>query len=61
MNPIIIAYTNCQSKQPPTRLLAVAAGALFLLAGVSTSCSTANGFGRDVEKTGDKIQNAATR
>ena len=61
MNPIIIARTACQSKQSPIRLLTIAAGALLLIAGVSTSCSTANGFGRDVEKTGNKIQNAATR
>ncbi|MES2440261.1 MAG: entericidin A/B family lipoprotein [Verrucomicrobiota bacterium] len=29
--------------------------------GATTSCSTARGFGRDVEKTGDKIQEAATQ
>ena len=61
MNPIIIVYTNCQSKQSPVRPVALVASALLLLAGASTACSTANGFGKDVEKTGDKIQSAATR
>ena len=61
MNPIIIVYTNCQSKQSPVRVVALVASALLLLAGASTACSTANGFGKDVEKTGDKIQSAATR
>jgi predicted small secreted protein len=28
-----------------------------LLAIVSTGCNTANGFGKDMEKAGDKIQN----
>ncbi len=62
MNPILIAKTNCQhSKQSPVRLFALAAGALLLVMGATTSCSTARGFGRDVEKTGDKIQEAATQ
>ncbi len=61
MNPIIIANTNCQSKQSPVRQFAMAAAALLLLAGASASCSTAKGFGKDVEKTGDKIQHAASR
>ncbi|RYD49943.1 MAG: entericidin A/B family lipoprotein [Verrucomicrobiaceae bacterium] len=34
---------------------------MILLAGATTSCSTARGFGQDVEKTGDKIQDAAVR
>lgn len=32
-----------------------------MVAGLTTSCSTTKGFGKDVEKTGDAIQNAATR
>ncbi|GAA5122813.1 entericidin A/B family lipoprotein [Luteolibacter yonseiensis] len=60
MNPIIISKTNCQTVKPNSaRLLTLAAGALLLLAGATTSCSTTKGFGQDVEKTGDKIQNAA--
>jgi predicted small secreted protein len=40
----------------------MAAGAcLLIVAGSTTSCSTAKGFGKDVEKTGDHIQNAASR
>ena len=60
MNPILITKTNCHTKFPPVRFLAIATGALLLVAGVSTSCGTARGFGQDVEKTGDKIQEAAT-
>lgn len=61
MNPILIAKTNCHTKQSPVRLFTIATGALLLVAGTTTSCSTAKGFGKDVEKTGDKIQNAASR
>lgn len=32
---------------------------LFLIAGALPACSTAAGFGRDVEKVGDDIQDAA--
>lgn len=62
MNPILIAKTNCkQSTQPTVRLFAIATGVFLLVAsGFTTSCSTARGFGQDVEKTGDKIQHAAT-
>ncbi|MEO5916795.1 MAG: entericidin A/B family lipoprotein [Luteolibacter sp.] len=63
MNPILISQTNCQtSKKSSLRRFALTAGAaLFVIAGASSSCSTAKGFGQDVEKTGDKIQDAATR
>ncbi|MES2474985.1 MAG: entericidin A/B family lipoprotein [Verrucomicrobiota bacterium] len=63
MNPILISKTNCKSNTKPNfRRVALLAGAsLLLIAGASTSCSTARGFGQDVEKTGDKIQDAAAR
>ncbi len=63
MNTILISKTNCKtSTKSSIRYLAFATGAsLILLAGATSSCSTANGFGKDVEKTGDKIQDAATR
>lgn len=61
MNPILITKTNCQTKSPSVRRFAYVAGAMLLLAGATTSCSTARGFGQDVEKTGDKIQDAAAR
>lgn len=61
MNPIIISKANCKNvKTSSVRALTLAAGALMLIAGATTSCSTTKGFGRDVEKTGDKIQNAAS-
>lgn len=62
MNPILIAKNNCQTKSAPVRRFAYVAGAaMLLLAGATTSCSTTRGFGQDVEKTGDKIQDAASR
>lgn len=61
MNPILIAKASCQNSNSTVRVLALAAGAaLIFAAGATTSCSTARGFGQDVEKTGDKIQHAAT-
>ncbi len=62
MNPILIAKTPCQNRQQPSvRVFALMAGAaLILVAGATTSCSTTRGFGQDVEKTGDKIQRAAS-
>lgn len=61
MNPILITK-SCQTKSPSVRRFAYVAGAaMLLLAGATTSCSTARGFGQDVEKTGDKIQDAAAR
>lgn len=63
MNPIIISKTNCKSsKHSTTRFYLIAAGAsLLLVAGATSSCGTARGFGQDVEKTGDHIEHAASR
>lgn len=62
MNPIFINKTPCLSKLPPLRVAALTAGACAIIfASVATSCSTTKGFGKDVEKTGEKIQNAASR
>ncbi|MEO5712310.1 MAG: entericidin A/B family lipoprotein [Luteolibacter sp.] len=62
MNPILISKTNCKaSKKSSIRLFAITGAAMLVMAGFSSSCSTAKGFGRDVEKTGDKIQDAASR
>ena len=63
MNPILIPNTSCQkSKTGPVRMFALAVGAgVLLLAGATSSCGTARGFGHDVERTGDKIQDAASR
>ena len=59
MNPILIFHTSRKSKNP-LRFLALAAGVSALLM-AGTSCSTTKGFGQDVEKTGEKIQDAARR
>jgi predicted small secreted protein len=62
MNPILIPERRCQHSKPSFfRIATMAAGILILgTAALSTSCSTARGFGRDVEKAGDKIQEAAS-
>ena len=39
-------------------MIVIGASAL-LMAGLTSSCATTRGFGQDVEKTGDKIQEAA--
>lgn len=63
MNPIFLTKTRCRhSTATPCRFSLIAAGAAaLLLAGLISSCATAKGFGQDVEKTGDKIQEAASR
>lgn len=62
MNPILLNKTaTVSSKKSPIRIFAIAAGAATILAFASSSCATSKGFGKDVEKVGDKIQNAAER
>ncbi len=62
MNPNLISKTNSQNSKPsPVRRFTIAAGAcLLLVAGATSSCNTTRGLGQDIEKTGDKIQEAAT-
>jgi predicted small secreted protein len=56
------ATNQSSRKSSSTRFAALTVGALILIAaGMSTSCATTRGFGQDVEKTGDKIQEAAAR
>lgn len=61
MNPIFISKSNCKTTSNATlrRFLLLTGASVILIAGASTSCNTARGFGQDVEKTGDKIQEAA--
>ena len=63
MNPIIIPKTSCRtsSKTNIRRMALLIGTSALILAGATSSCGTAKGFGQDVEKTGDKIQEAATR
>ncbi len=63
MSPILISKTRCQTATKPSfrRALLLTGASLILIAGASTSCNTTRGFGQDVEKTGDKIQEAAAR
>lgn len=61
MNPILITFSQWHAgARFAGRLLFLSAVILAFAAG-STSCSTTRGFGEDVETTGDKIQEAATR
>ena len=64
MNPILLFDTFvCRSSEVvrlPVRLVLLA----LLLGSVTVglnSCATAKGFGQDVERTGEKIEEAATR
>lgn len=61
MNPILINKSAAKaSANSPFRLLAIGACALMVVSGfLTTSCATAHGFGRDVERAGDEIQDAA--
>lgn len=61
MNPILITFSQCPAgARVIGRLLFFSAVILAFAAG-STSCGTTRGLGEDIEKTGDKIQEAATR
>ncbi len=62
MTTTMKATNHSSRKFSSTRLAALTVGTLILIAaGMSTSCATTRGFGQDVEKTGDKIQEAASR
>jgi predicted small secreted protein len=63
MNSIVIFKTNCKTSGKSTfrRTVLFTGASVMLIAGATSSCNTARGFGQDVEKTGDKIQEAATR
>lgn len=64
MNPIF--HCNMMWVKKPSAVnrffvLGFAAFATAAFAFSSTSCATSKGFGRDVQKVGDKIENAADR
>ncbi len=61
MNTILLSKITTKIAKPFCfRKSALYVGAALLIAGGSLpSCSTASGFGRDVEKVGDNIQEAA--
>jgi predicted small secreted protein len=64
MNPILLLH-NSTSRLAGKRHVFWSASVLGLALLVGSfslnSCATAHGFGHDVEKAGDKIQDAATR
>lgn len=61
MIPLFIPRSlhNC-CRNPRFLTLALAATACQPVATGSTSCSTTKGFGKDIEKTGEKVENAAS-
>jgi entericidin B len=63
MNPIFLSRVVCAKPSATNRFFilgfAFLATAAFALS--TTSCATTKGFGRDVEKVGDKIERAADR
>lgn len=61
MNPIFITKHHCDFRIPGCKQVLLAVGVILLSVGLSSSCGTTRGFGRDVEKTGEKIQDAAAR
>lgn len=59
MSPILISKIRaCRPSNSRVRFALMAAGASLLLVAGATSCATTKGFGRDIEKTGEKIQEA---
>ncbi|WP_345783767.1 entericidin A/B family lipoprotein [Luteolibacter rhizosphaerae] len=64
MNPILLPQNStCRFSGKRRRSWPAWVLGLALLAGSFSlnSCGTARGFGSDVERAGDKIQDAATR
>jgi predicted small secreted protein len=63
MNPILISKAICRKSTVASNVLTVclAAVATAAFAMASTSCATTKGFGRDVQKVGDKIERQADR
>lgn len=63
MNPILLSYISCAKQTASNRFLIFGFGLLATAAFAlsTTSCATTKGFGRDVEKVGNKIEKAADR
>lgn len=61
MNPILIIFSQCNAGTRFAGRLLLLAGVILAFAAGSSSCGTTRGLGEDIEKTGDKIQEAATR
>jgi predicted small secreted protein len=61
MYPILIQTFTCgYGKMSQFRVsLLMATACLLIVGGVLSSCQTMQGFGRDVEKTGEAIEDAA--
>jgi len=63
MNPVIISKVIANQARSFNRTLALGCAVMLTAAFAlsTTSCATSKGFGRDVKKVGNKIENAADR
>jgi predicted small secreted protein len=61
MIPILIKIHPCLAGAHHFNRFMLLSIGVAILALSSISCGTARGFGQDVERTGDKIQEAASR
>ena len=63
MNPILISKIACTTTKAANRslMMGLAVIATAALAVATTSCATTEGFGKDVKKVGNKIENTAER
>lgn len=64
MNPTLIPRLSCRPKRAASRFsFSFLAGLSLLLFGAAglSSCATTRGLGQDVQKVGDKIEEAAHR
>ena len=61
MNTLFISKTAAKCTQPLNlrRIAFYGGAAILLIGGALPSCATSAGFGRDVEKVGNEIQEAA--
>ncbi len=64
MNPILVFRSltsrSTRTSRGPWPLVILGVCLSFITLGLS-ACGTARGFGQDVEKTGEKIEEAASR
>jgi predicted small secreted protein len=63
MNPILISKISCNKASKASRPLTMglAAVATIAFAFATSSCATTKGFGRDVQKVGNKIETKANQ
>ena len=55
-NPIISRYFQCHSKRTERNLARIAICTVGLIGLLLTACNTTRGFGQDVQKLGNEIE-----